>query len=290
MREHSQMWALILHGGAKTIEPDQEQANRAGCLAALRVGVRILESGGTAVDAAEAVVKALEDNPVFNAGVGSVRNAEGEIEACAAMMDGRGFNVGAVAAAKNIRNPVSAARAMLMDEPILIAGDAASDYARERGVTLCEQADLISEERSDSPHDTVGCVARDLSGSFAVAVSTGGVEGKPPGRVGDSPQPGCGFYCDDKAGGVVFSGDGEHIARMISAARAIDQLNSGSPDLAIEEAVFKVGEIGGEAGGVAISAAGEFGWTHNSKHFAVAFCSSITPDEKVYLSKEEANG
>jgi beta-aspartyl-peptidase (threonine type) len=284
------MWAIILHGGAKTIEADDRSANRQGCLAALQAGAAILSDGGSALDAAEAAVLALEDDPTFNAGIGSVLNADGEIETCAAMMEGHSFNVGAVAAARDIRNPVSAARAMLFEEPILIAGPAATEFARGHGLQLATQDELKAGGAKARSHDTVGCIALDTEGNLAAAVSTGGVEDKPPGRIGDSPQPGCGFYCDNAVGAVVFSGDGEHIARMSSAARVMHLLDQSSPDLAICEAISKVASIGGEAGGIAINAAGQFGWAHNSSNFAVAFCSSNVPRPAVYLSKEESHG
>ncbi|NRP75481.1 Isoaspartyl peptidase [Ensifer psoraleae] len=187
------MWAIILHGGAKTIKPDEKLANRQGCLAALQCGADILKAGGSSIDAVEATVLALENDPTFNAGYGSALNSDGEVETCAAMMEGGDWNVGAIAAAKGIRNPVRAARAMLMEEPILIAAEGARKFAAQNGVELCSQNALAapgkeggSEERS---HDTVGCIALDDAGQLATAVSTGGLEGSPEGRIGDSPQP-----------------------------------------------------------------------------------------------------
>lgn len=288
-------WAIILHGGAKTIGNSEEDGNRRGCEAALQAGIRVLAGGGSSIDAVEAAVRTLEDDPVFNAGYGSVLNAEGEVETCASLMEGRDFNVGAVAVAKGIRNPVTAARAMLFEEPVLIAGEGATRFAADAGVALCDPRDLIPPEKrpaGEARHDTVGCVARDADGRLAVAVSTGGVEGKPPGRVGDSPQPGCGYYCDDAIGGVAFSGDGEEIARMMLAARVIHILEGApTPDLAMAEALAHLDKVGGEAGGIVLTPDGRFGWTHNSDHFAVAYASSEKPEAKVYLNKkEEPNG
>jgi beta-aspartyl-peptidase (threonine type) len=284
------MWAVILHGGAKTIEDGEEEANRSGCERALRAGVLVLERGGSSIDAAEAVVRALEDDETFNAGRGSARNEDGEIETCAAMMEGRGFNVGAVAVAKGIVNPVSAARAMLFDEPVLIAGKGATAFAREKGLDVYEPDIRPSSAQPSSGermHDTVGCVALDEEGRLAVAVSTGGLDGTHAGRVGDSPQPGCGFYCDDRVGGVVFSGDGENIARMTLASRVMHLLDDVSPTEAVETALGHLGAIGGEAGGIVLTPAGEFGWAHNSQHFAVAYASSHGRSPKVFLKKAD---
>lgn len=285
------MWSIILHGGAKTIEPSEQEANRRGCEAALRAGADVLAGGGSSIEAVEAAVRELENDPTFNAGYGSVLNAEGDVETCASIMEGRDFNVGAVAVAKGIRNPIAAARAMLFEEPVLIAGDGASKFAAEAGIELCDPLDLIPpEERPEGErqHDTVGCIALDDQGHMAVGVSTGGVEGKPPGRVGDSPQPGCGYYCDDSIGGVVFSGDGEEIARMMLAARVLHILDgSSTPDLAVAEALVHLEKVGGEAGGIVMTPDGRFGWQHNSDHFAVAYASSDDPSAKIYLKKEE---
>ena len=284
------MWAIILHGGAKTIEPADEFANRQGCLAALKCGADVLKSGGPSIDAVEAAVLALENDPTFNAGYGSALNSDGELETCAAIMEGGEWNVGAVAAVKGIRNPVRAARAMLFEEPVLIAAEGARKFAAQNGVELCSEKALAagteggSKERS---HDTVGCIALDDTGQLAAAVSTGGLEGSPEGRVGDSPQPGCGYYCDNGVGGVVFSGDGEHIARTMLAARVIYGLDGTTPDAAIEAAIRVVQKIGGEAGAIALTPDGRFGWEHNSSHFAVAYERSSMRHPRVHLCKQE---
>jgi beta-aspartyl-peptidase (threonine type) len=286
------MWSIILHGGAKTIENKDAQANRAGCKKALEAGAAILRNGGTSIDAAEAAVRVLEDDPTFNAGYGSVQNEDGEVECCAAMMEGENFNVGAIAVAKGVRNPIAAAKAMLFDKPVLIAGDGARAFSAQAGLRLCDPDALVAMHEARQPdaekrHDTVGCVALDKRGLLATAVSTGGLEGTPAGRVGDSPQPGCGFYCDDNIGGVVFSGDGEDIARMMLAARVMYALEDLSPCEAVEASLAHLERIHGEAGGIALTPDGKLGWAHNSDHFAVAYSSSNDPHPEVYLSKSE---
>jgi beta-aspartyl-peptidase (threonine type) len=133
----------------------------------------------------------------------------------------------------------------------------------------------------------VGCIALDENGRLAAAVSTGGLEGTPAGRVGDSPQPSCGVYCDNRIGGVVFSGDGEEIARMILATRVMHGLEDLPPQDAVEASLLHLERVGGEAGGISLTPAGELGWAHNSEHFAVAYTSSADPAVRVYLTKSE---
>ncbi len=284
------MWALILHGGAKEIEPEEADAHRRGCLAAIAAGCAPLMARGSAIDAVEAAIRALEADPTFNAGYGSARNAEGEVEMCSGLMEGASYNVGAVGIIKGVRHPISVARAMLYEEPILLAAEGARQFAADKGLELCRTEDLIPpEERSPKTgtHDTVGCVALDEQGRMAAGTSTGGLDGSPAGRVGDSPQPGCGYYVDDRVGGVAFSGDGEHIARRMLAARVMHTLPGSSPHAALDVALREVREIGGEAGGILLTADGRFSWAHNSRDFAVALHSSTMPQARAYVRKEE---
>ena len=285
------MWAIILHGGAKEIEPEEVEAHKAGCRRALEAGRSILQSGASAVSAVEAAIRELESDPTFNAGYGSALNADGEVEMCSAIMEGGGFKVGGVSIIKGVRHPISVAHAMLDEEPILLAGSGARDFAASKGLELCSPQDLIAPAEDKAPgsgaHDTVGAVALDLHGRMAVGTSTGGIEGSPPGRVGDSPQPGCGFYVDDTIGGVALSGDGEHIARTILASRVILGLNPASPDAALRGAIDQVERIGGEAGVVFLLPDGRFAWQHNSRDFAVAMQSSADDKPRIFTRKQE---
>ncbi|GGC66288.1 asparaginase [Siccirubricoccus deserti] len=288
-------WALILHGGAKDIAPEQEEANRAGCLTALTVGAAVLRRGGTALDAVEAAIRALEDDPTFNAGHGSVLNAKGEIEMDAAVMDGTTLDIGGVAAIQSVRHPVSVARLMLREAPTLLAAEGAARFAAERGAELCDPQDLIPREPGGAAtkggHDTVGCVALDLDGDLAAGTSTGGLTGCLVGRVGDSPLPGCGLYADNGSGGVAFSGDGESIARTMLAARVIQSLEAGDmPQIAIEAALRRLERVGGEAGGIVLNRQGRIGWAHSSPHFAVAYVTSAMDWPRVHLHRSEEEG
>ncbi len=279
-----------MHGGAKDIAPQDREPNRKGCLAALAAAQAVLERGGPAIEAACAAVMVLENDPTFNAGRGSAPNNAGEIEMCAALMEGDQLNIGAVAAVRGVRNPVCVAAAMLYEEPILLVAEGARAFAARKGVALCTTEDLKAKHASaEGRHDTVGCVALDQTGNLAVATSTGGLDGSPPGRVGDSPQPGCGFYADNLIGAVAYSGDGEQIARLALASRTMQRLETESPESAVHDALAALGRTGGEAGGIAINSRGEIGWAHVSPHFAVAWATSDQPRPQVFLRQGEAS-
>jgi beta-aspartyl-peptidase (threonine type) len=283
-------WAIILHGGAKEIAPEEQEAHREGVRAALTAGVAVLQRGGTAVEAVETAIRVLEDNPIFNAGRGSVSNSEGRIEMDAGLMDGAGLQIGAVAALRAVRHPISVARQLLSETPVLLVGEEARRFAHATGAELCDEADLRSgrlPRRAAAERDTVGCVALDLAGHIAAGTSTGGLEGKVPGRVGDSPLPGCGLYADDTVGGVSLSGEGEAIIRTIAAARIMQSMTAEHPQRAVETGIAALRRVNGEAGAIAIDRHGRFGWAHNSRHFAVGSAANDGP-VRVHLAKSEA--
>jgi beta-aspartyl-peptidase (threonine type) len=279
-------WALIVHGGAKEIAPEKEKANRDGCLAALSAGAAVLREGGSALEAVEASIRVLEDDPTFNAGRGSVRNGDGEVEMDAALMDGATLDVGGVAAIRSVRHPVTVARLMLREPPTLLVAEGARRFAEAHGAETCDPADLLLAAE-DTGHDTVGCVALDVMGDLAAGTSTGGLEGSPSGRVGDSPVPGCGLYADNSVGAVAFSGDGESIVRRTLAARVMQLLESGPPQAAIEATLDRLGDVGGEAGGIVLDRTGQISWAHNSSHFAVGIMTSEDERSRIYLRKDE---
>jgi beta-aspartyl-peptidase (threonine type) len=287
-------WAIILHGGAKEIAPEEQQAHRDGVRAALIAGIAVLQRGGTAVEAVEAAIRVLEDDPTFNAGRGSVPNSEGRIEMDAGLMDGAGLQVGAVAALRGVRHPISVAHRLLLEEvPVLLVGEAARNFAAANGAELCDEADLRPDRplrRATPARDTVGCVALDMTGHLAAGTSTGGLNGQAPGRVGDSPLPGCGLYADDTVGGVSLSGDGEAIIRVIAGSRIMQSMAAEHPQHAVEAGIAALRRVDGEAGAIAIDHNGRFGWAHNTPHFAVGSAAKDGP-VRVHLAKsEEANG
>lgn len=283
----SQSWALILHGGAKDIPQAEEAAHRAGLLAAAEAGRAVLAQGGAALDVVEAAVRALEDNPAFNAGFGSVLNARGEVELDAAIMDGDTLDVGGIAGVQGVRNPISAARLLLYETPTLLVGPAAREAVGARGAELCEPREMISPARAASGCDTVGCVALDVSGRIAAGTSTGGLTGKAPGRVGDSPIPGGGLYADSHRGGVSLSGDGEKVSRVLLGFEVLQRLETLSPDVACREGLSKLQRVGGEAGVIALDPRGRIGCAHNSSAFAVGLAASWLPEPVAFLHRTE---
>lgn len=283
-------WAIIVHGGAKTISPQQEDAHRSGCLLALAAGQAVLEAGGSAVDAVEMAIRALEDDPTFNAGYGAVLNDKGEVECDAAIMDGGDLSVGGVAAVSTLRHPISVAASMLPERPVLLMGHGAECFARDHGGEICAPCDLFVERPGDPGCDTVGCVALDIHGHLAAGTSTGGLTGSHAGRVGDSPLPGCGLYADDAVGAVSLSGDGESLIRTTLAARLIHSLEAVPPGPAIDLALARLAQVGGEAGLIVIDAEGRIGWGHNSPQFAVAHARSGQPARAFTERAQDAPG
>lgn len=278
MRESNGRWVVVVHGGAKTIAREMFELNRAGCAQAADLAAAVVRTGGSAIDAAEAAIRSLEDDPIFNAGFGSVLNADGEVEMDAALMDGTSLAVGAVTGVRRVRNPVRIARAMLDEVPVLLAGDGAERFAAARDIQLCDPQDMISREQRASEHrqahDTVGCVVLDLDGHFAAGTSTGGLTGKHPGRIGDSPIPGCGLQADDQTGAVALSGDGESIVRSTLASFVMHALERDTAGPAARAAIARLGRVGGEAGVIVLDREGRIGISHNSDNFAVAVHAS----------------
>ncbi|HEX8240028.1 MAG TPA: isoaspartyl peptidase/L-asparaginase family protein [Allosphingosinicella sp.] len=286
-------WALIVHGGAKEMEPGEEDDNRSGMIEAARAGIAVLETGGRAIDAVEAAINVLEDLPVFNAGRGSALNEAGEIEMCSGIMDGSNLAVGAVGAIRNVRHPVSVAKRLLTEKEIFLVGEGALLFAKSEGLETVPSEALMTETRRDAleqMHDTVGAVAMDKGGNLAAGTSTGGLTGAKVGRIGDSPLPGNGLYADNHIGAVSFSGDGESIARVALAAQVMASLGRDGPEEAIRKAVEQlpgVGGASGDGGAIAIAKDGRMGWAHNSPAFAIAYATADSPEPKAFLSKEE---
>jgi len=236
------MFALAIHGGAGVIPRPMTEALHAECVAALLEallhGEALLASGAGSLDVVEAVVRLLEDQPLFNAGRGSVFNHDGEHELDAAVMDGRRLQCGAVAAVRTARNPVTLARAVMEKTThVLLAGPGADHFAQEAGVECVENTYFSTERRrtqwlaalskeggnpltrviDGGTRGTVGCVARDVHGHVAAATSTGGLANKRAGRVGDSPLIGAGTYANDQSCAVSCTGTGEQFMRHVVA-------------------------------------------------------------------------
>jgi L-asparaginase / beta-aspartyl-peptidase len=235
--------SFIVHGGAGNIPAENLAACRAGIRRALEAGWKILADGGAAMDAVESAIVLLEDDPVFDAGVGSHLNLDGHVQLDAILMDGNTLKAGAVAAVERIRNPIHLARCILeKSEHMMLVAAGAEKFAVENGLALCDPEELITpaaravwlrcNETGHSPghhsgHEqqgTVGAVALDSEGRLVAGTSTGGTCCKLPGRVGDSPLIGCGCYADAESGGVSCTGHGEGIMRIVMAKMAVDLL------------------------------------------------------------------
>lgn len=296
--------SIVVHGGAGDISTDRHAGASQGCQEAALIGWRVLQSGGSALDAVEAAVRALEDNPAFNAATGACLTAEGNIELDAGIMDGRTFDVGAVAGIELIKNPISLARQVLTSPHVLLVGRGAEQFAAEQGISRCTFEDLLTEHqyqlwkkylldhdispesepnlirrevaalaaRDEQKHGTVGAVAVDSSGALAAATSTGGIHNKYPGRVGDSPLVGGGFYADEQAA-ISCTGHGEDFARLLIAKRAADFVAQGrSAQAAAEAAIAFLGaKATGTGGLILVDQRGGVGYAWNSQSLARAY-------------------
>jgi beta-aspartyl-peptidase (threonine type) len=234
--------SLIIHGGAWNIPQEALEDCRKGIRRALDTGWKILSEGGAAMDAVESAIVLLEDDPTFDAGIGSHLNRDGHVQLDAILMDGGSLKAGSVAAVERIRNPIRLARCILEKSPhVMLVGPGAEQFAAENDIPLCTPEDLVIERerqawrlcREDTHaaehhvgHEsgTVGAVALDAKGNLVAGTSTGGTCCKFPGRVGDSPLIGCGCYADAEAGGVSCTGHGEGIMKIVMAKMAVDLL------------------------------------------------------------------
>ncbi len=287
--------SLIVHGGAWTIPDEAVAACLAGCRRALEVGWAILQRGGAAVDAVEAAIVVLEEDPTFDAGFGSHLNRDGHVELDAIIMDGATLNAGAVASVERVQNPIRLARKVMEScEHMMLVGAGAEKFAAAEGLPLCQPEELICEREKKawakcvqgnhlaeyhfSPqHGTVGAVARDVQGHIVAGTSTGGTCCKLPGRVGDSPLIGCGCYADIEAGGVSCTGWGEAIMKVVLAKSAADDLRSGkNAQEAAAAAVQLLARRAHGAGGlILLDRNGQPGFAFNTPHMAYGY---IAPD------------
>jgi beta-aspartyl-peptidase (threonine type) len=278
------MFTIAIHGGAGSLTRSSttlqdENFYKKGLENALEAGYAVLAQGGTAIDAVHQAVIALEDDPLFNAGKGSVFTHDGTHETDAAIMCGLTLKAGAVAGVTNIRNPVSLARAVMeRSENVLLASKGAMDFAREQG--MCFEADtyfhtdhrhqqLLDEQQKTEANNTgkgtVGAVALDEMGNVAVATSTGGITNKRYGRVGDSPVIGGGTYANNSACAVSCTGDGEYFIRLVSAHDIACLVQY--KDLKLGEAcnvlLDKLTALGGEGGMIAVDTSGNVEFAFN---------------------------
>ncbi len=282
--------AILVHGGAGNLEEGDAASSGAdaprlvGVREAVRAGWAILAAGGSALDAVEAAVRVLEDDPAYNSGTGACLTAAGDVELDASIMDGATLRCGGVAVVKDVKNPVTLARRVMdHSEHVLFAGPGASAFAREVGIPAYENRLLVTPLQrarweglrgtAPSGHGTVGAVARDRHGHLAAATSTGGMVMKRPGRVGDTPIVGCGTYADDALAAVSCTGHGERIIQLTLARHCADLVGQGRPAMeAAREAIRRLGErVDGEGGLIVVAPRGDVGFAHNSPVMARAW-------------------
>lgn len=304
-------WAIVVHGGAGVIErsklgPEGDKAYRAGLKQALEAGTAVLDKGGSAIDAVEAAIHVLEDDPHFNAGHGAVFTAEGKNEMDSSIMDGSNLKAGAVAGVTRPRHPISAARAVMDKSPhVMIAGPGADAFAERVGLEMEPPSYFFTESRwqglvkqlkkegkpipprpagvppagpvipvaqlEESPdthmYGTVGVVALDRQGNIAAGTSTGGMQAKMPGRVGDSPIIGAGTYASNQSCAVSGTGTGEYFIRLGVAREVCNLVFFRGMKLqdAADHVIHKELEaLHGDGGVIAIAPDGQMAWSFNT--------------------------
>lgn len=294
---------ILVHGGAYDIPDSIKDASRDGCIEAASVGLKVLQNGGNAIDAVEAAIQALENNPVFDAGVGSCLTQAGTVEMDAMIMRGDTLDAGAVACVSTTKHPISAARAVMEKSPhVLLVGKGANDFARDNGLEQATQDELVTDiakeeyetykqygkcvsnvfasgnndQSHGQGHDTVGCVAVDENGLFAAGTSTGGITAKLPGRVGDSPILSSGGIADNEMGAVSTTGHGESIlkiglARRVLNNRHYDTTGTMTMQKAAEQALqYMHDRVNGHGGCISIGIDGTVGIAFSTKRMCWA--------------------
>jgi beta-aspartyl-peptidase (threonine type) len=302
-------WAIVLHGGAGVIQrssmtPERDKAYRAGMDEAVRAAAKVLDANGSAVDAVEAALNKLEDNPLFNAGKGAVFTADGKNELDAAIMDGKTMMAGAVADVTRTKNPISLAKAVMQKSPhVMLVGPGADQFAASVGLPQVDPSYFFTEQRwqglirqlkrenlpiparpagappapagpiaqveSPDAHKwgTTGIVVRDRLGNIAAGTTTGGTQAKRWGRVGDSPIIGAGTYASNQSCGVSATGTGEYFIRLTVARTicALVQYKGMRLQDAADDVIQKqVTAMHGDGGVIAMTPDGQIAWSFNT--------------------------
>ena len=300
-------WAIVVHGGAGVIErqdltPAQDHAYREAMGRVTEAGAAVLKRGGSALDAIEAAIQIMEDDPLFNAGRGAVFAANGKNELDASVMDGKTLAAGAVAGVTTTRHPIALARAVMEHSPhVFLVGDGADEFARTQSLEQVDNGFFFTERRwkaleselklqglpvpprpqgaptapqaradlvhDEGKHGTVGVVALDSQGNIAAGTSTGGTTAKRFGRVGDSPIIGAGTYASSKSCAVSATGTGEYFIRLTVARSicALVELKGMSLQAAADQVIQKdLGAMKGDGGVIAVAPDGQMAWSFNT--------------------------
>ncbi|SEW18971.1 beta-aspartyl-peptidase (threonine type) [Chitinophaga sp. YR573] len=318
-------YVMVIHGGAGTIlkknmTPEKEAAYRAALKEALTTGYQAIQAGKSSIDAVEATIRVLEDCPLFNAGKGAVFTHDGRNEMDAAIMNGKTLEAGAVAGVTNIKNPISAARAVMeKSEHVMMTGPGAEQFAKDAGIEIVDPKYFWTKERWDGlqqalkedsmkskldhsyqpagklgieNHDnkfgTVGAVALDKAGNLAAATSTGGMTNKKYGRIGDSPIIGAGTYANNKTVAVSCTGWGEFYIRNVVAydLSALIAYKGLSVEEAGKTVIAKVDAMGGDGGLIALDKDGNAALPFNTDGM---YRGTVTADGKIeiHIYKED---
>jgi len=280
-------WVLVIHGGAggsftEKLPPETEKMYRDSLAFALKTGVEVLSGGGSSMDAVEAVIRFMEDCPLFNAGRGAVYNAEGFAELDASFMDGKSGLAGAVAGVHTIRHPISASRRVMeKTRHVLLMSEGAEEFAAAQGLEIVDPSffrtpdtdstyQRMLRKKKQGPANkqgTVGCVALDISGNLAAGTSTGGMMMKMKGRIGDSPIIGAGTFADNATCAVSCTGSGEYFIRNAVAydVTALMKYKGMSlQDAAVSIVMDKLKNQGGSGGLIAVDKEGNIAMPFNT--------------------------
>jgi len=273
-------YAIVIHGGAGTVirentSKELQKKYEDKLKEALEVGYSILENGGNSIDAVEKTIKILEDSELFNAGKGSVLTNDEIVEMDASIMTGNDLNAGAVATLKTIKNPISAARAVLeKSEHVFLSGTGAENFAIDNGLETVNNSYFITENQlkqikkiKENKYGTVGCVALDKSGNITAGTSTGGMMNKKWNRIGDVPVIGAGTYANNKTCGISATGWGEYFIRNVVAydISAMMEYQNKTMEEAAKISIFeKVGKMGATGGVIGIDKNGKVMMEFNS--------------------------
>jgi len=316
--ENKVKYAMVIHGGAGTITkksmtPEKEKEYRAALTAALKAGYEKIKAGKSSLDAVEAAIHILEDSPLFNAGKGAVFTHDGKNEMDAAIMDGKTLSAGAVAGVTNVRNPISAARAVMeKSEHVMMVGAGAEKFAKEAGLIIVDPSYFYTEKRwldlkqaikedsmkskldhsfspsklgtinRDYKFGTVGAVALDHNGNLAAGTSTGGMTNKRFGRIGDAPIIGAGTYANNNTAGISCTGWGEFYIRNVVAhdLSALMEYKGLTLEEAGKTVIKKVGDMGGDGGLIALDKYGNVTMPFNTEGM---YRGTVTEDGKIEI-------
>lgn len=297
-------FAIVVHGGAGTITKanmsnEMELAYNQKLEEAINTGYKILENGGTSLDAVESTIKILENSELFNAGKGSVLSNEEIVEMDASIMNGNNLNAGAISGVRTIKNPISAARLVMeKSDHVFLSGIGAESFAKSKGLEIVNNEYFITQRRlnsllnakkrdtlKDNKFGTVGCVALDKLGNIASGTSTGGMTNKKWNRIGDVPIIGAGTYANNNTCGISSTGWGEFFIRNVVAYDISSQIEykNLSIDIAAKNTLNKVKNLGGSGGIVGIDKYGNIVMDFNTDGMYRAFKKSDGSfDIKIY--------